>query len=125
MVAYGFERGIGLGRPGRRRPARRRPAWKSSPTGRAAPTRRSCADVASDRGLTIHSAHGCWGGQSIRAPRVDLGSTDPATWRSSLDDLRAASTGSATAGGSCLVVHPGGYSDPGELDARATPCLAA
>ena len=41
-----------------------------------------------DRGLTIHSAHGCWGGQSIAARRVDLGSLDRETRRASLDDIR-------------------------------------
>ncbi len=25
-----------------------------------------------DRGLSIHSAHGCWGGRTIRATRVNL-----------------------------------------------------
>ena len=41
-----------------------------------------------DRGLLIHSAHGCWGGRTIRAQRVDLGSTDSATHRASIDDLK-------------------------------------
>ena len=76
-------------------------------------------DLAADRGLSIHSAHGCWGGRSIRAPRVDLGSTDPSTWQASLDDLRACLDWLRSAGGSCLIVHPGGYSDPAERDARA------
>ena len=33
--------------------------------------------------------HGCWGGRTIRARRVDLGSTDPEVHRASVDDLRA------------------------------------
>src|SRR5271157_3792702 len=39
-------------------------------------------------GLAIHSAHGCWGGQSIRAARVDLGSTHTKVQRGSIDDLK-------------------------------------
>jgi len=72
-----------------------------------------------DAGLAIHSAHGCWGGQSIRATRVDLGSTDLATWSASLDDLKRCVDWLEAAGGSCLVVHPGGLSDPEDHDARA------
>jgi len=71
-----------------------------------------------DVGLAIHSAHGCWGGQSIRAPQVDLGSTHPATWSASLGDLRRCVDWLGAAGGSCLVVHPGGLSDPEESGPR-------
>jgi sugar phosphate isomerase/epimerase len=64
------------------------------------------------RGLRIHSAHGCWGGQSIQADRVDLGSPDGPTWLASVDDLKRCVDWLETAGGSCLVIHPGGLSDP-------------
>ena len=54
---------------------------------------------AADRGLAIHSAHGCWGGRTIRAHRVDLGATDPATHRESVDDLKRCVDWLAEAGG--------------------------
>jgi sugar phosphate isomerase/epimerase len=73
---------------------------------------------AGDRGLAIHSAHGCWGGRTIRAPRVDLGSTDPETHRASVDDLRRCVDWLSEAGGTCLVVHPGGLSDRSERSDR-------
>jgi sugar phosphate isomerase/epimerase len=63
-----------------------------------------------DRGLSIHSAHGCWGGRTIRARRVDLGSLDPSTHREAIDDLKACVDWLAEAGGRYLVVHPGGLS---------------
>lgn len=69
-------------------------------------------------GLAVHSAHGCWGGQSIAADRVDLGSIDPQSWRAGVDDLRRCIDWLAAAGGTCLVVHPGGLSDPDETAAR-------
>jgi sugar phosphate isomerase/epimerase len=71
-----------------------------------------------DRGLSIHSAHGCWGGRTIRASRVDLGATDPAVRRESVDDLKRCVDWLAEAGGTCLVVHPGGLSDPADRAAR-------
>ncbi len=43
------------------------PDWRNLPD--AAMARRAAAD----RGLLIHSAHGCWGGRAILASRVDLG----------------------------------------------------
>jgi sugar phosphate isomerase/epimerase len=67
---------------------------------------------AADRGLSIHSAHGCWGGRTIRARRVDLGSTDASTHRESVDDLKGCVDWLAAAGGNYLVAHPGGLSDP-------------
>ena len=73
---------------------------------------------AGDRGLSIHSAHGCWGGRTIRARRVDLGSLDASTHRESIDDLKACIDWLAEAGGKCLVVHPGGLSDPEECTGR-------
>jgi sugar phosphate isomerase/epimerase len=65
---------------------------------------------AADRGLAIHSAHGCWGGQTIRARRVDLGATDLSTHRESVADLKGCIDWLARAGGRYLVVHPGGLS---------------
>jgi sugar phosphate isomerase/epimerase len=72
-----------------------------------------------DRGLAIHSAHGCWGGRTIRAARVDLGSTDPAAHRESVDDLRHCVDWLERAGGTCLVVHPGGLAGPEERIERS------
>jgi sugar phosphate isomerase/epimerase len=71
-----------------------------------------------DRGLSIHSAHGCWGGRTIRAKRVDLGATDPASHRESVDDLKRCVDWLAEADGACLVVHPGGLSDPADRAGR-------
>jgi sugar phosphate isomerase/epimerase len=71
-----------------------------------------------DEGLTLHSAHGCWGAQSIRAARVDLGSTDAATHHGSIDDLKRCLDWLHAAGGTYLVVHPGGLSSPQEAEAR-------
>nr|WP_303652475.1 sugar phosphate isomerase/epimerase family protein [Paludisphaera mucosa] len=88
------------------------PLWRDEPD--PLPLRRRVAD----RGLAIHSAHGCWGGESIRAPRVDLGSTDPASHEASVDDLRRCVDWLEAAGGRTLVVHPGGLSDPDDREAR-------
>ncbi|HKI19110.1 MAG TPA: sugar phosphate isomerase/epimerase family protein, partial [Isosphaeraceae bacterium] len=71
-----------------------------------------------DRGLSIHSAHGCWGGRTIRASRVDLGSADPSVRRESVDDLKECVDWLNRAGGSCLVVHPGGLSIPSDFLSR-------
>src|SRR6516225_6737285 len=73
---------------------------------------------AAARALSIHSAHGCWGGQSIRAQRVDLGSTDRSIHEQSVDDLKRCVDWLKEAGGTCLVVHPGGLSGPAEHDLR-------
>jgi sugar phosphate isomerase/epimerase len=88
------------------------PNWRSIPD----PVR--LARLVADRGLRVHSAHGCWGGQSIRAARVDLGHNDPKTWAESVADLRHCVDWLASAGGRCLVVHPGGLSDPEDVEAR-------
>ena len=66
---------------------------------------------ATARAFSIHRAHGCWGGQTIRAHRVDLGSPDPTTHEESVEDLLRCVDWLAAAGGKCLVVHPGGLSD--------------
>ena len=75
------------------------------------------------RGLTVHSAHGCWGGQSIEARRVDLGSLDLETRLASLDDIRRCIDWVHRAGGRHLVIHPGGLSDAEER-ARRSDALA-
>jgi sugar phosphate isomerase/epimerase len=67
---------------------------------------------AAEFGFTVHSAHGCWGGQSIQAERVDLGSVHSGTHRDSVDDLKRCIDWLNLAGGSFLVVHPGGLSIP-------------
>jgi sugar phosphate isomerase/epimerase len=74
--------------------------------------------VADNGGFVIHSAHGCWGGQTIRASRVDLGALDPAAHRESVDDLKRCLDWLQAAGGKNLVVHPGGLSMPEEIWAR-------
>jgi sugar phosphate isomerase/epimerase len=71
-----------------------------------------------DLGLTIHSAHGCWGGQSIRANRVDLGEVDTALRQASVNDLKWCVDWLNAVGGNCLVIHPGGLSDPEQFNAR-------
>ena len=84
------------------------PHWKSRPD----PL--SLRQQVEDWGLTIHSAHGSWGGQSIAAARVDLGSLDHETRLASLDDIRRCVDWTRQAGGRHLVVHPGGLSDPAD-----------
>jgi sugar phosphate isomerase/epimerase len=71
-----------------------------------------------DRGLAIHSAHACWGGRTIRATRVDLGSADPSVRQESVDDLKACVDWLEAAGGTCLVVHPGGLSIASDFSRR-------
>ena len=88
------------------------------PDWRAFPDPLPLRQMVEDRGLKIHSAHGCWGGQSIQAQRVDLGNPDPKTWADSVDDLRRCLDWLQAAGGTCLVVHPGGLSEPENLARR-------
>ncbi len=88
------------------------PQWRDFPD--PAPLR----SAAADRGLLIHSAHGCWGGQAIKAYRVDLGSVDRTTHRESVEDLKRCVDWLAAAGGTCLVVHPGGLSFPADKVVR-------
>src|SRR5262245_15791325 len=117
MVAYGFPKsdlGIDL------EIARRLgatcievlPDWRSLPD----PT--TVRERAEEQALTIHSAHGCWGGQAIRAARVELADPDPATRTASREDLKRAIDWLAVAGGRCLVVHPGGLSEPEAFEER-------
>jgi len=94
------------------------PDWRSFPSPSEAASR------ALDRGLVIHSAHGCWGVRSIRAERVDLGHPDPQVRQASIDDLKRCLDWLAEAGGKFLVVHPGGLSDPSSFaDRRAALAL--
>jgi sugar phosphate isomerase/epimerase len=88
------------------------PGWNALPDPLALAVR------AQDQGFTVHSAHGCWGGQTIRARRVDLGSTDRATHQESIDDLMRCVDWLTAARGTCLVVHPGGLSDENEFSRR-------
>lgn len=88
------------------------PAWAAWPE--PDPLRRQVED----RGFSIHSAHGCWGGRTICANRVDLGATDPTVHRESVDDLKRCVDWLAESGGSCLVVHPGGLSEAADSERR-------
>jgi len=92
------------------------------PTGGAFPTVALRLQVA-EAGLTIHSAPRLLGSQSIAARRVTLAAADSETRRESVDDLRRCVDWLAEAGGTMLVVHPGGLSDAEEArhDARAPP----
>jgi sugar phosphate isomerase/epimerase len=89
------------------------------PDWRAFPDPGPLRTLVEDLGIKIHSAHGCWGGQCIRAQRVDLGSLDARTWAESVEDLRRCIDWLQASGGTCLVVHPGGLSDVGEFERRA------
>ncbi|HMF37885.1 MAG TPA: sugar phosphate isomerase/epimerase family protein [Isosphaeraceae bacterium] len=86
------------------------------PDWRALPDAGAVRQAVADRGLQIHSAHGCWGGRAIKASRVDLGETDAAVYRESADDLKRCIDWLQEAGGTFLVVHPGGLSS---VEARA------
>jgi sugar phosphate isomerase/epimerase len=88
------------------------PAWSDYPDPG------DLGDRAADHGLAIHSAHGCWAGQTIRAPRVDLGDTDANARQEAIDDLKRCIDWLLAAGGTFLVVHPGGLSSPADHDAR-------
>lgn len=93
------------------------PDWRALPD--AGVLRRAVAN----RGLSIHSAHGCWGGRAIKASRVDLGETDSVVYRESADDLKRCIDWLQEAGGTFLVVHPGGLSSVESRGARRA-CLA-
>ena len=71
-----------------------------------------------DSGFLIHSAHGCWGEQSIKEARVDLGSLDPRIHSASIDEIKRCVEWLNEAGGTHLVIHPGGLSDPEDQEAR-------
>ncbi|WP_435005862.1 sugar phosphate isomerase/epimerase family protein [Tundrisphaera lichenicola] len=89
------------------------PDWKSQPDPVLVRRR------AEEFGLSVHSVHGCWGGRTIRANRVDLGNPDPSTHRASVHDLKLCIDWILLAGGTFLVVHPGGYSAPEDAVERA------
>jgi len=93
------------------------PDWRTYPDPRELHERTGAA------GLGIHSVHGCWGGQTIRARQVDLGALDPSIRSESLDDIRRCVDWTQAAGGSFLVVHPGGLSDPVDFAARRAALL--
>ena len=93
------------------------------PDWRALPDAGMVRQAAADRGLSIHSAHGCWGARAIKASRVDLGDTDPAVYRESADDLKRCIDWLQEAGGIFLVIHPGGLSLAESRGARRA-CLA-
>lgn len=123
MIAYGFPRGrletdLGLAAALQAEVLEILPDWRRAPDPGALK-----AQVA-DAGFTIHSAHGCWGGQTIRADRVDLGSLDSREHSASLDDLKRCADWLATAGGRYLVIHPGGLSDPEHSGARRQSLIA-
>lgn len=123
MIAYGFPRvaladELALAARLGARCLEILPDWAALPDPRALRAR------AADAALAIHSAHGCWGGQTIRAPRVDLGQTDPAGHRAGLDDLRRCLDWLGAAGGTYLVVHPGGLSDPEQAAPRRAALVA-
>ena len=88
------------------------PDWPSLPSPKA------LARTTADQGFSIWSAHGCWGGVTIRAARVDLSHPSAATRRASVDDLKRCIDWLEEAGGSYLVVHPGGLSLPEEWAVR-------
>jgi sugar phosphate isomerase/epimerase len=88
------------------------PEWRAWPDPGELRTKVSAA------GLGVHSVHGCWGGQSVQAARVDLGSTDAATHAGSVADLQRCLDWTCAAGGRFLVVHPGGLSPPAARDSR-------
>ena len=88
------------------------PDWRSLPD--AATLRHRAADA----GLLVHSVHGCWGPRSITANRVDLAQPDAGERAASLADLRRCAEWLAEAGGTCLVVHPGGPSTAEQAEAR-------
>jgi len=95
------------------------------PDWRTYPDPRTLAARVGDTGLTVHSAHGCWGGQTIEARQVDLASLDPGTRADSLDDILRCVAWIQSAGGSFLVVHPGGLSDPDDFDRRRATLVAS
>lgn len=93
------------------------------PLWRAYPDPRPLKRLVADHGMTIHSAHGCWGSQAIAARRVDLASPELTVREESVDDIRRCLDWIAEAGGRHLVVHPGGLSEPAESAARRSALI--
>lgn len=117
MIAYGFARGhleTDLALADRLGAV----CLEVLPDWRALPDPVALRKRVAEAGLTLHSAHGCWGGQSIEARRVDLGDPDPVTRLASVDDLKRCLDWLAEAGGRYLVVHPGGLSAPDHQPTR-------
>ena len=117
MIAYGFARGdvatdLAIGRQLGAASVEILPDWRTLPDPHNLRIR------VADAGLIVHSAHGCWGGQSIRAGRVDLGSPEARTQSESVDDLKRCADWLRVVGGTCLVIHPGGLSAPEQAEAR-------
>ncbi len=73
-----------------------------------------------EEGFTLHSAHGCWGSRTLRASRVDLAATDEQIRLASCADIRACVEWLDLAGGTYLIVHPGGLSDPLDQKSRSS-----
>ncbi len=117
MIIYGYDR-VGLDEELDLAASLGAALLEILPLWNALPDPGDLARRAARRGFSIHSAHGAWGGQAIRARRVDLGSTDAVTHEESIDDLKRCVDWLAAAGGKHLVIHPGGLSDPDEQDRR-------
>jgi sugar phosphate isomerase/epimerase len=118
MVAYGFPKGdvkvdLSIARRISATHLEILPDWRSQPD----PT--PLRTIVQDLGLSIHSGHAAWGGQAIKADRVDLGSTDDRTWQASIDDLKRCADWLREVGGRYLVIHPGGFSAPEDITARS------
>ena len=119
MIAYGFGNGLlqsdlaiahSLGAA----------AVEIFPDWRALPDPEAIRSIAADSGLLIHSAHGCWGSQTIKASRVDLASLNVSIGSESVDEIRRCVDWLDRAGGTCLVIHPGGFSLDEEREARSS-----
>ena len=117
MVAYGFPRGdLGVDLSIAERLGAT--CLEALPDWASLPDPAEFARRVADRGFVVHSAHGCWGGQSIAAQRVDLGEPEESRRTASVDDLRRCVDWLSAAGGRYLIVHPGGLSEPEQRDAR-------
>ena len=88
------------------------PDWKTCPDPVA------LGRVIRNEGFRVHSVHGCWGSRTIEADRVDLASTNPKVRAGSLADLTRCIEWVAAAGGTFLVVHPGGFSEQSDFEGR-------
>jgi len=88
------------------------PNWLQAPSAEQA--RAACAGF----GMLVHAVHAAWGTDSFSGERIDLASTDEPARRRSQQEVRRSLAFAEAAGASCLVVHPGGVSDPAEGPAR-------
>jgi sugar phosphate isomerase/epimerase len=117
MIAYGFAEGqlatdLTIARQLGASVVEVLPHWRAEPDPRALRLQ------VEEAGLTIHSAHGCWGGRTIQADRVDLGDPRPSFRLAGVDDLKRCLDWLQLTGGTYLVVHPGGLSEPDQFSAR-------